>query len=81
MEQCDAAIIFGDLIGKLDMLRVERPKCGRSGRYRLADLLMRYGRNEKIFAFTNDVTTDCARKQARSDSDPCGDCPDRPKMV
>jgi hypothetical protein len=52
MEQCDAAIIFGDLIGKLDMLRVERPKCGRSGRYRLADLLMRYGRNEKIFAFT-----------------------------
>ena len=38
------AIIFGDLIGKLDMLRVECAKCGRSGRYRLADLLMRYGR-------------------------------------
>jgi hypothetical protein len=33
----DGAIIFGDLIGKLDMLRVECPKCGRSGRYRLAD--------------------------------------------
>ncbi len=41
------AIIFGDLIGKLEMLRVECPKCGRSGRYRLADLIMRYGRNEK----------------------------------
>src|SRR5262249_9468882 len=26
-------IIFGDLIGKLDVLRVECPKCGRSGRY------------------------------------------------
>jgi len=38
----DGAIIFGDLIGKLDLLRVECPKCGRSGRYRLADLLMRY---------------------------------------
>jgi hypothetical protein len=43
----DGAIIFGDLIGKLDMLRIDCPKCGRSGRYRLADLLMRYGRNEK----------------------------------
>ncbi len=34
----DGAIIFGDLIGK----------CGRSGRYRLANLLMRCGRNEKL---------------------------------
>jgi len=66
------AIIFGDLIGKLDMVRIECPKCGRSGRYRLADLLMRYGRNEKVFAFTDDVTANCERKQARSDSDPCG---------
>jgi hypothetical protein len=29
----DGAIIFGDLIGKLDLLRVECPKCGRTGRY------------------------------------------------
>jgi hypothetical protein len=46
----DGAIIFGDLIGKLDMLRVECPKCGRVGQYRLADLLMRYGRAEKLLA-------------------------------
>jgi hypothetical protein len=78
----DGAIIFGDLIGKLDILRVECPKCGRSGRCRLADLLMRYGRNEKLFAFTADVTANCARKQALSDSDPCGAiCPDLPKVV
>jgi hypothetical protein len=51
------------------MLRVECSKCGRSGRYRLADLLMRYGRNEKIFAFTDDVTANCTRKQARSDNE------------
>jgi hypothetical protein len=25
----DGAITFGDLIGKLDMLRIELPKCGR----------------------------------------------------
>jgi len=24
----DGAIIFGDLIGKLDVLRIECPKCG-----------------------------------------------------
>jgi len=28
MHPRDGAIIFGDLIGKLDMLRVECPKCG-----------------------------------------------------
>src|SRR6266545_1764874 len=68
----DGAIVFGDLIGKLDVLRIECPKCGRSGRYRLADLLMRYGRNERVFAFTDDVTANCTRRQARSDNDPCG---------
>ena len=74
--------IFGDLIGKLDLLRIECAKCGRSGRYRLADLLMRYGRNEKVFAFTEEVTANCTRKQGRSDSDPCGAiCPDLPEVV
>jgi hypothetical protein len=78
----EGAIIFSDLIGKIDMLRVECPKCGRTGRYRLADLITRYGRNEKVFAFTEDVTANCARTQARSDSDPCGAIfPDLPKVM
>jgi hypothetical protein len=78
----DGAIIFGDLIDKLDVLRIECPKCGRSGRYRIADLLMRYGRDEKLVAFTDDVTANCARRQARSDSDPCGAiCPDLARVV
>jgi len=45
----DGAIIFSDLIGKLDVLRVECPKCGRAGRYHLAALIRRYGQNEKLF--------------------------------
>jgi len=49
------------------MVRAECPKCGRSGRYRLADLITRYGRGEKLFAFSDDVTANCARKQACSD--------------
>jgi hypothetical protein len=78
----EGAIIFSDLIGKLDVLRIECAKCGRSGRYRLADLITRYGRNEKLFAFSADVTANCTRTQARSDSDPCGaNCPDLPKVL
>jgi hypothetical protein len=78
----DGAIIFSDLIGKLDMLRVECPKCGRGGRYRLADLISRYGRDVKLFAFTDDVAANCTRRRAPSDSDPCGAVfPDLPKVL
>jgi hypothetical protein len=68
----DGAIIFDDLVGKLDVLRIECAKCERSGRYRLADLISRYGRDAKLFAFTDDVTATCERRRARCDSDPCG---------
>jgi hypothetical protein len=29
----DGAIIFSDLTGKLDVVRLSREKCGRDGRY------------------------------------------------
>jgi hypothetical protein len=59
------------------LLRIECAKCGRAGRYRVADVITRYGR-----AFTDDVTATCERRGARSDSDPCGAiCPDLPKIV
>ena len=75
----DGAIIFGDLIGKLDTVRVECPKCGRSGRYRLADLITRYGRKAKISTFTDELIADCGRRREHSDSHPCGAiCPDLP---
>jgi hypothetical protein len=61
------------------MLRIECAKCGRAGRYRFADLITRY---EKLFAFTDDVTANCTRGQARSDSDPCGAiCLDLPRVL
>jgi hypothetical protein len=66
----DGAIIFSDLVGKLGALRIECPKCGRSGRYMLARLIARYGRQEKLFTWMDEITADCPRKQARSDSDP-----------
>ena len=39
----DGAIIFGDLIGKLDVLRVACDKCGRVGSYRVARLIEQHG--------------------------------------
>ena len=36
----DGAIIFSDLIGKLDVLYVHCPKCSRAGRYRVQHLSM-----------------------------------------
>ena len=42
----EGAIIFSDLIGKVDMLRIESPQCDLPGQYQLADLIMRYGKSE-----------------------------------
>jgi len=40
----DGAIIFGDLVGKLDTVRIECPKCGPRASARLAQWKFRTGR-------------------------------------
>jgi len=42
------AIIFADLIGKLDVLYVHCPKCSRAGRYGVQHLVEARGRNAKL---------------------------------
>jgi hypothetical protein len=37
-------LIFGDIEGKLDLLRVECSKCARNGRYQVHKLIEVYGR-------------------------------------
>jgi hypothetical protein len=44
----DGAIIFADLIGKLDALYVHCPKCSRPGRYRVQHLIEEPGRTGKL---------------------------------
>jgi hypothetical protein len=44
----DGAIIFGDLITKLDMLNVACDKCGRKGRYAVPRLIEQRGRDAKV---------------------------------
>jgi hypothetical protein len=44
----DGAIVFSDLIGKLDVLRVVAcDKCGRDGRYQVQHLIDDRGRDGK----------------------------------
>ena len=45
----EGAIIFRELIGKLEVLDIECDKCGRRGRYHLHRLIERYGIDAKLF--------------------------------
>ena len=44
----DGATTFGDLVDRLEDLRVTCEKCGRAGRYRLDRLIAEHGRDAKI---------------------------------
>ena len=59
----DGAIIFGDLVGKLDALNVECHKCGRKGRYPVARLIEQRGRDAKVVDFLAEVTADCPKNR------------------
>ena len=68
----DGAIIFSDLIGKLDMLRVACAKCGRDGSYRLNGLIEKRGRDamRQFIGSINEL--ECPKKIAHNMNDPCG---------
>ena len=77
----DGAIIFGDLIGKLDVLYVHCEKCTRAGRYRLDRLIEERGRNAKLIDWLGEIT-DCPKKIAHNMNDPCrARCPDLPRVL
>ena len=41
-------LVFGDIEGKLDVLRVECTKCARKGRYHVHKLIEKYGRKANM---------------------------------
>ena len=78
----DGAIIFRDLGGKLGVPNVECDKRGRRGRYMIARLIARYGLDAKLFDWSDEITADCPRKQAKNLNDQCGArCLDLSKVV
>jgi hypothetical protein len=73
---CDGAIIFGNLIGKLDMLRVACAKCGRDGCYWLSGLIEARGRDAKVIDWLDELTSRIRRLLGLSAS-----CATRAKRV
>jgi hypothetical protein len=55
----DGAIIFRDIAGKLDVLRITCDKCERSGQYRVDQLIEQYGIDAKLF--DREPEADCPR--------------------
>jgi hypothetical protein len=48
LQMLQTYLIFGDIEGKLDLLRVECTKCDRKGRYHVHKLIEKYGRNGNV---------------------------------
>ena len=75
------AIIFSDLIGKLDTLRVTCDRCGRNGRYRVQSLIAERGGDGNVVDWLDELTADCPIKRASNWADRCAArCPDLPKV-
>jgi len=78
----DGAIMFRDLIGKLDVLRVACDKRGRDGCYGLNRLIGQRGRDGKLIDWLDKLTAECPKKSAHNMNDRCGaKCPDLPKVL
>jgi hypothetical protein len=58
-------LIFGDIEGKLDTLRVECTKCPRKGRYSVAKLIAKHGRKGNMTEWVSDLKGDCPKRDAR----------------
>jgi hypothetical protein len=67
----DGSITPRDLIGKLDVLRVECAKCGRAGRYHIETVAVSIGLDGKLTDWLHELTKDCPRKSSPGLSDPC----------
>jgi hypothetical protein len=51
-------LVFGDIEGKLDVLRVKCTKCDRKGRYSVAKLIAKHGRKGNMSAWVSDLKGD-----------------------
>ena len=76
-------LIFGDIEGKLDVLRVECTKCDRKGRYHVHKLIEKYGRKGSLMKWREMLNGDCPKRDASQLHDRCDLllCPDRPKVL
>jgi hypothetical protein len=74
-------LVFGDIEGKLDVLRVECSKCPRKGRYSVAKLIAKYGRKGNMMKWKEQLNGDCPKRDARLYERCDLLCPDLPKVL
>ncbi len=67
----DGAIVLGDLIGKLRILRLDCPKCGHWGQYLVDRLVTQYGPDTKLLEWMESLLANCPRMQSQNPDDPC----------
>src|SRR5512133_4181865 len=74
-------LIFADIEGKLDTLRVECTKCARKGRYSVRRLIEKYGRKANMMKWKEQLNGDCPKRDGHSMHERCDlVCPDLPKV-
>ena len=74
-------LIFGDIEGKLDVLRGECTKCDPKGLYLVRKLIEKHGRKGNLMVWKEQLNGDCPKRDARL-HDRCDlVCPDLPKVL
>jgi hypothetical protein len=63
---------IGGLVGKLEVLRIECPTCGRQGRYHVARLLEEHGAAYRLTDWLHERTADCPQKNPNGPTRACG---------
>jgi hypothetical protein len=63
---------IGGLVGKLEVLRVECPTCGRQGGYHVARLLEELGPGYRLTVWLSERTADCSQKYPSGPTRACG---------
>ncbi|HZO45789.1 MAG TPA: hypothetical protein VFB68_07840 [Xanthobacteraceae bacterium] len=77
-----AYLVFGDIEGKLDVLRVECTKCDRKSRYHVHKLIAKYGRKANMMKWREMLNADCPKRDATGLHNRCDlACPDLPKVL
>jgi hypothetical protein len=78
----DGATIFGDLIGKLDVLRVHCDECRRFGLPRVRRLIENRGSNYSLPDWLDELAANCSKRITVNWNDRCGaQCPDLARVL
>jgi hypothetical protein len=75
-------LTFGDIAGKLHMLRIECTRRARKGRYNVTKLIAQYGRRGNMSKWDSDLRGDYPKRNATQLHERCDlICPDLQKVM